>query len=62
VKNYSIIRVGNEYVVQANQQSILRTSSRRMAARLITDASRLLEEPGVVGGEASIARDRRKLP
>jgi hypothetical protein len=62
VKSYSIIRVGNEYIVQANHQSVLRISSRRMAARLITDASRLLEQPGVVRGEASIARDRRKLP
>jgi hypothetical protein len=43
MKNYSIVRVGNEYVVQADQKSVLKIASRRKAARLITDAAELLE-------------------
>jgi hypothetical protein len=43
VKNYSIIRVGNEYVVQADDKSILKTTSKRKAARFITEATALLD-------------------
>jgi hypothetical protein len=43
MKNYSIIRIGNEYVVQADDQSVLKIASRRKAARLVTDAAELLE-------------------
>lgn len=43
MKNYSIIRVGNEYVVQADDRSVLKVASRRRAARLVTDAAQLLE-------------------
>ena len=43
MKNYSIIRVGNEYVVQAGAKSILKTTSKRMAARFITEATALLD-------------------
>jgi hypothetical protein len=43
VKNYSIVRVGHEYVVQADAKSILKVASRRRAARLVSDASELLE-------------------
>ena len=43
MKNYSIVRIGNEYVVQADEQSVLKCASRRRAARLITDAAELLE-------------------
>jgi hypothetical protein len=39
MKNYSIVRIGNEYVVQANEKSVLKISSRRKAARLVTDAA-----------------------
>jgi hypothetical protein len=42
MKNYSIIRVGNEYVVRAGEASILRFASRRQAARLVTIAAELL--------------------
>ena len=44
MKDYSIVRIGNEYVVQAGEKSVLKTSSRRMAARLINDAAGLLEQ------------------
>ncbi len=44
MNNYSIIRDGNEYVVRAGEMSVLKTSSRRRAAKLITDASELLQQ------------------
>jgi hypothetical protein len=44
MKNYSIVRIGKEYVVQAGEKSVLKTSSRRMAAKLINDAAELLEQ------------------
>jgi hypothetical protein len=43
MKNYSIVRIGNEYVVQAGDKSMLKIASRRMAARLVTDATELLD-------------------
>ena len=45
MKNYSIVRVGNEYVVQADDKSVLKIASRRRAARTVTDAAELLERP-----------------
>ena len=42
MKNYSIVRVGNEYVVQVGETRILKVASRRQAARLVTDAAELL--------------------
>ena len=44
MKKYSIVRIGNEYVVQAGETSILKVSSRRQAARLVTDAAELLQQ------------------
>jgi hypothetical protein len=43
MKIYSIIRVGHEYVVRADEQSVLKIASRRKAARLVTDATELLD-------------------
>jgi hypothetical protein len=43
MKNYSIVRIGNEYVVQAGDESVLKISSRRRAARLVTHADELLD-------------------
>jgi hypothetical protein len=43
VKRYSIVRVGHEYVVQADEKSILKMTSRRRAARLIADAVELMD-------------------
>jgi hypothetical protein len=37
MKDYSIVRIGKEYVVQAGEKSVLKTSSRRMAARLMLE-------------------------
>jgi hypothetical protein len=43
MKNYSIVRIGNEYVVQADEKSVLKIASRRRAARLVNDAAGLLD-------------------
>ncbi len=44
MKKYSIVRIGSEYVVQAGETSILKVSSRRKAAKLVTDAAELLQQ------------------
>jgi hypothetical protein len=68
MKNYSIVRIGKEYVVQADDKSILKIASRRRAARLVTDAAELLDsqvaspapqEAHAEPGGPSIARDAR---
>jgi hypothetical protein len=55
--NYSIVRSGNEYIVQADDKSVLKISSRRRAAKLVTDAAELLEASAPAGEDPSIARD-----
>jgi hypothetical protein len=64
MKNYSIVRVGNEYLVQADEKSVLKIASRRRAARLVTDATELLDsqaKPQAAAG-SSITRDPGILP
>ena len=55
--NYSIVRCGNEYIVQADEKSVLKISSRRRAAKLVTDAAELLEASAPAGEDVSIARE-----
>ena len=43
MKNYSIVRVGHEYIVRADEENVLKVGSRRRAARLVTHASELLD-------------------
>ena len=43
MKIYSIVRIGDEYVVRAGEKSVLKVASRRRAARLVTDAVELLD-------------------
>lgn len=70
MKNYSIVRVGNEYVVQAGETSVLKVSSRRQAAKLVTDAAELLQhgpapaadEPPSIEREAGIIPDPSEAP
>jgi hypothetical protein len=68
MKNYSIVRIGNEYVVQANEKSVLKIASRRRAARLITDAAELLDSQLApptapeAQAEPSIERDASEVP
>jgi hypothetical protein len=42
MKNYSIVRIGNEYVVRAEDKSVLKVASRRRAAQLVSNAVELL--------------------
>jgi hypothetical protein len=42
MNNYSIVRIGNAYVVQAGENRILKTGSRRGATRIVTRATELL--------------------
>jgi hypothetical protein len=68
MKNYSIVRIGNEYVVQADEKSVLKIASRRRAARLVTDAAELLDsQPAApvaseIGAEPSIDCDSADMP
>jgi len=58
--NYSLIKVGNDYIVPADDQSILRVASRRRAASLISDAVSLLnavDAPVEVQDAPSIQRE-----
>ena len=68
MKNYSIVRIGNEYIVQADDKSVLKIASRRRAVKLISDAAGLLErQPELQAAEgagegASITRDPLEVP
>jgi hypothetical protein len=65
MKNYSIVRIGNEYVVRADDKSVLKIASRRRAARLVSEAAVLLDSPPArplpptAPVEPSIVRDPR---
>ena len=64
MNSYSIVRIGDDYVVRADDKNILKVASRRRAAQLVTDASELLNaqpepaadaEPAVAEAERSEA-------
>jgi hypothetical protein len=67
MKNYSIRRIGNEYVVQADDKSVLKVASRRMAAQLVTNAAELLDAqpaaplPAQAEAEPSIGCDASEV-
>ncbi len=70
MKNYSIIKIGNEYVVRAGAKNILKVASRRQAAQLIISANELLNSlpslpadtvPSIAPG-ASAEADPERLP
>ncbi|QUS41173.1 hypothetical protein RPMA_21755 [Tardiphaga alba] len=48
MKNYSIEKIGADYVVKVDDQSVMKMASRRRAAQLVVDASGLLEEVPLV--------------
>jgi hypothetical protein len=66
--SYSMIKVGNDYVVQANDQCILKVGSRRRGAQLISEATNLLnalapvEAPGIAPEAPSLQRESPELP
>ena len=68
MKIYSIVRIGDEFVVRAGEKSVLKVASRRRAAQLVTDAVELLDSlsapqlsPQDPGGP-SIACDPEVVP
>ncbi|MGA9088963.1 MAG: hypothetical protein WB420_07650 [Bradyrhizobium sp.] len=64
MKNYSIVRIGNEYVVRAGDKSVLKIASRRRAVQLVTDAAELLDSqpPLAADADPSMADDFRIIP
>jgi hypothetical protein len=68
MKIYSIVRIGDEYVVRAGEKSVLKVASRRKAAQLVTDAVELLDSQSTPQlapqdpGESSIACDPGVIP
>jgi hypothetical protein len=53
MNSYSIVRIGDDYVVRADDKNILKVASRRRAAQLVTDAAILLnaQPPAAVEDE-----------
>jgi hypothetical protein len=63
MKNFSIVRIGDEYVVRAGDNNVLKIASRRRAAQLVTDAAELLSQPPrPPDAEPSAAGDPRVMP
>jgi hypothetical protein len=64
MKNYSIVRIGNEYVVRAGNNSVLKIASRRRAAQVVTDAAELLNSlpPPPAEAEPAIACEPSEVP
>jgi hypothetical protein len=63
-----MIKVGNDYVVQANDKCILKVGSRRRAAQLISEATDLLnalvsvESPQIAPEGPSLSPEAPELP
>lgn len=64
MKRFSIVRIGQEYVVKADEKSIIKVSSRRRAARLVTEAAELLDQLAMLpaGEETSLACEDEPAP
>ena len=63
MKSYSIVRMGDDYVVQAEEKSVLKVGSRRRAAQLVTEAAELLNaQPQPVGDAETPAGEQDELP
>jgi hypothetical protein len=64
MKNYSIVKIGNEYVVRAGDAGVLKVASRRQAVRLVAVAAELLNSQASQPADsvASIAADSRVTP
>lgn len=63
MKYYSIVRVGDEYVVRAGDNCVLKVASRRRAAQLINDAAELLNSlPPHADAEPIVACEPSEVP
>ena len=68
MKNYSIVRIGDDYVVRADDKNILKVGSRRRAVQLVTDAAELLNaqpqpesDAGPSAAEAVVEAERAEV-
>ena len=64
MNDYSIVRIGNEYVVQAGENRLLKIASRRKATKLVNAAAELLEQQPApsAGDEPSITGEPQIIP
>ena len=68
--NFSIVRIGNEYIVRADDKSVMKFSSRRKAAKLISEAAELLDQQAALDlaealsnrGDADGAEESPQVP
>ena len=62
---YSLVKIGNDYVLRADGQGVLKVASRRRALKVLSEASVLFQahavESPVAGCEASSARETAEL-
>lgn len=56
--NFSIVRIGNEYIVRADEKSVMKFSSRRKAAKLISEASDLLDQQAALALAGALSNSR----
>ena len=60
--NYSIVRVGDDYVVRADDKSILKVASRRRAAQLVSNAAELMNAQPPPDGEGAQVAGSEPVP
>jgi hypothetical protein len=51
---YSIVKIGNDYVVRVDSQNLLKIANRRKAEKLVMHASQLLHAMSAVGQETKV--------
>ncbi len=54
MKNYSIEKIGTDYVVKVHDQSVMKVGSRRKAAQLVVEAQVLLEDAPLTPAKAPL--------
>ena len=57
MSNYSIEKVGSDYVVKVDDQSVMKVGSRRRAAQLVVYASELLNDVPLVPDDTASSGD-----
>jgi hypothetical protein len=64
MKSYSIVRIGDDYVVRADDKNVLKVGSRRRAVQLVTDAAELLNaqpQPASDAGPSEVEVERNEV-
>lgn len=60
MKNYSIEKIGADYVVKVDDQSVMKMGSRRRAAQLVVEAQELLQDASLVPAATPLDDDETK--